>query len=88
VSLRALLLGAACLALVVAGTRLRWGAPLVLGAVFGAVLVLRHVTPLADAVPRWALIGTAGALLVAMGITWEQRLRDARSVAGYVRALR
>jgi len=58
------------------------------GAWVGTLLVLRLATPMADAVPRWALIGAAGALLVAMGITWEQRVRDARRLAGYVHGLR
>jgi hypothetical protein len=88
VAVRSTLLGLACLALVVGGVRLRWSAPVVHGAVVGALLVLRLATPVADAVPRWALIGAAGALLVAMGITWEQRVRDARALAGYVRGLR
>jgi hypothetical protein len=56
--------------------------------VVGALLVVRLATPIAEAVPRWALIGAAGALLVAMGITWEARVRDARRAAGYVRGLR
>ena len=85
---RSVLLGLACLVLVVGGVRLRWSAPLVHGAVVGALLAIRLATPIADAVPRWALIGAAGALLVAMGITWEARVRDARRVAGYVRGLR
>jgi hypothetical protein len=85
---RSVLLGLACLLLVVGGVRVRWSAPLVHGAVVGAVLVIRLTTPIADSVPRWALIGAAGALLVALGITWEARVRDARRVAGYVRGLR
>jgi hypothetical protein len=85
---RSALLGLACLALVVGGVRLHWSAPLVHGAVVGALLVVRLATPVADAVPRWALIGAAGILLVALGITWEQRVRDARRLAGYVRGLR
>lgn len=88
IALRSLLLGAATLGLVVAGLGLRWSAPLVHGAAVGAVLVVRLATPLADAVPRWALIGAAGVALVTMGITWEKRVRDARRVAGYVRGLR
>jgi hypothetical protein len=88
VTLRSALLGAACLGLVVGGVRLRWSAPVLYGAAVGAVLVLRHATPVAEAAPRWALIATAGALLIAMGITWERRVHDARAVAGYVRALR
>jgi hypothetical protein len=39
-------------------------------------------------VPRWVLIGGAGAVLIAVGATWERRLTDARHLAGYVRALR
>lgn len=86
---RALLLGLACLGLVVAGAQLRWAAPLLLGAAVGIVVVLREAGPwIGDAVPRWALIGIAGALLIGLGVTWEQRLRDARRVAAYVRGLR
>ena len=58
-------------------------------ATVGALLVLRLAAPyVADAVPRWVLIGTAGALLVALGATWERRLTEARQLVGYVRALR
>lgn len=88
IGLRSLLLGVGCLLLVVGGVRLRWSAPVAHGAVIGALLVLRLATPVAEAVPRWALIGAAGAVLVAMGITWEARVADARRVAGYVRRLR
>ena len=88
IALRSTLLGLACLVLVVGGVRLHWSAPLVHGAVVGGLLVVRLATPVADAVPRWALIGAAGILLVALGITWEQRVRDARRLAGYVRGLR
>lgn len=88
IALRSALLGLACLGLVVGGVRERWGAPFAHGAIVGTLLVLRLATPYAEAVPRWALIGAAGALLVTMGITWERRVRDARAVAGYVRGLR
>jgi cell division protein FtsW (lipid II flippase) len=88
-SLRALLLGLACLALVMAGLRLRWSAPIAHAALVGAVLVLREAGPyVGDSVPRWAVIGFAGALLVVLGTTWEQRLTDARAVTGYLRRLR
>ena len=87
--LRALLLGLSCLGLVVAGARLRWTAPLVLGAVVGTVEVVRLAAPyLGDAVPRWVLIGSAGALLILMGVTWERRVQEARRVMGYVHGLR
>ena len=87
--LRSLLLGLGCLILVLAGAGLRWTAPIALGATVGALLVIRLAAPyVADAVPRWVLLGTAGALLVALGATWERRLGEARQVVGYVRALR
>ena len=89
VTLRALLLGLTCLGLVLAGLRLRWTAPLLLGALVGAAVVVRSAAPyVGDAVPRWATIGTAGVLLVLLGITWEQRVREARTVLGAVRQLR
>jgi cell division protein FtsW (lipid II flippase) len=86
---RALLLGLGCLALVLAGARLRWAAPLLCGALAGGLLVLREAAPyVVAAVPRWGLIGAAGVLLIALGATWEQRLTDARNVTGRLRALR
>lgn len=88
VTLRSLLLGLACLALVLVGVKLRWTAPVVFASTVGALLVLRHATPMAEAVPRWMLIGLAGALLISLGITWENRLREARAMLGYVRHLR
>ena len=61
VSLRALLLGAAALALVLAGALRRWAAPLVAGSVVGVLLVVRESAPwIGEAVPRWALIGVRG----------------------------
>ena len=86
---RALLVGLAALALVLLGVRLGWTAPLLVGAGVGALLTLRLAMPyLSDAVPRWALLGGAGLLLVALGLSWEQRLREARALVGFVRELR
>jgi hypothetical protein len=88
-TLRSVLLGAACLLLVVAGVRMGWTAPVLFAATVGALLVLRHAGPFVDqAVPRWVLIATAGTLLMSMGITWERRIQEARAVVGYVRRLR
>lgn len=88
-SLRTALLGAVCLVLVLVGARLRWAAPLVAGATAGALLVARLAAPyLMVGVPRWLLLGAAGAVLVALGVTWEQRLRDTRTAVAHLRALR
>ncbi|MEO5709598.1 MAG: zinc ribbon domain-containing protein [Nocardioidaceae bacterium] len=86
---RPLLLGLACLGLLLGGARLRWTAPVLLGATVGALVVLRLAAPyLGDAVPRWVLIGGAGALLIAVGATWERRLTEARHLMGRVREMR
>ncbi len=87
-SLRALLLGAACLGLVLAGVRLRWTAPLVIGAVVGAVLVLRELGPYAADLPPWLVIALAGAALTGVGVTWESRMNDVRRAGHYLAALR
>jgi hypothetical protein len=88
VSLRALVLGAACLALTVAGAALRWSAPLVIGASVGATIVLRELGPYAGDFPKWVWIGLAGALLTVVGITWERRLLEVRSAVGLLGRLR
>ena len=87
--LRVLLLGLGCLVLVVVGVRLRWTAPTLFGSLVGGLLVLRLAAPyVGDTVPRWVVIGAAGALLIAMGVTWERRLQEARQVRAYVLGLR
>jgi hypothetical protein len=85
---RALLLGVACLLLVLLGTRLRWNAPLVVGATVGALLVLRELAPYAASVPPWLLIGLSGTLLTVVGVTWESRMQDLRHASRYVGELR
>jgi hypothetical protein len=81
------LLGLACVVLLLIGVRLRWSAPIVVGATVGGVLVLAELLPYAAAAPRWLLIGIAGTLLTVVGITWEQRMRDLRYAEGYLRRL-
>ncbi|WP_024794229.1 SCO7613 C-terminal domain-containing membrane protein [Tomitella biformata] len=88
VSLRALLLGLACVALVLAGAQFSWGAPLVYGAAVGAVLVLREAAPWAAQVNPWIVTGVIGLLLTAVGITWEQRLQELNRSRGYLARLR
>jgi hypothetical protein len=88
ISLRALLLGVGCLVLVLAGVALRWSAPVVVGSVVGAVLVLRELAPYAADLPPWVVIGLSGTLLLVVGVTWESRMRDARTATRYVASLR
>jgi hypothetical protein len=79
---RPLLLGIAALLVTLVGARQRLQALLVLG---GGVLALDtlhelepYVVQVVDALPRWAPPALAGLLLLAIGATYEQRLRDAR----------
>lgn len=88
ISLRALLLGAACLALALLGARLRWSAPLVVGAVVGGLLVLRELAPYAQQTPQWVVIGLAGTVLTVVGVTWERRLHELHQAATYLERLR
>ncbi len=88
VSWRALLLGLGCLALVLVGTRLRWNAPLVIGAVVGALVVLWEAAPYAAEIPLWVVIAAAGALLTLVGVTWEHRLQNMRDTSAYLARLR
>ena len=85
---RAVLLGVACLGLVLAGAQLRWSAPLAVGGLVGGVLVLREVAPYASEMPQWVLIGLAGTILTVVGVTWERRLLELRRATAYVGRLR
>jgi hypothetical protein len=87
-SLRALILGGACLALTIAGAALRWSAPLIVGSVVGAIVVVREIGPYAGDIPQWVWIGMAGALLTTIGITWERRLLEIRQAVGMLGRLR
>jgi hypothetical protein len=85
---RAVLLGLACLVLLVGGSAVRWTAPVLVGSTVGGLLVLRELAPYAAETPQWVLIGAAGTLLIGVGVTWEARLRDLRQAASYLDRLR
>ncbi|HEY9369839.1 SCO7613 C-terminal domain-containing membrane protein [Streptomyces sp.] len=79
---RPLLLGLGALAVTLLGARYRLQALLVLG---GSVLALDalhelapYVVQVVGALPRWLPPALAGLLLLGVGATYEQRLRDAR----------
>ncbi len=88
ITLRAGLLGLGCLTLLLAGTRLRWHAPLLVGAGVGALLVLRELAPYALQTPQWIAIGLAGTLLTLIGVTWERRVNDLQRAGAYLARLR
>jgi hypothetical protein len=77
---------------VLAGALRRLRAPFVVGAgVLAAEAALQLVAlagSLVDRVGWWPLLFVGGGVLVALGVTYERRLRDAREAARYVAALR
>ncbi|MFD5801428.1 SCO7613 C-terminal domain-containing membrane protein [Streptomyces sp. NPDC127020] len=81
---RPLLLGAAALTVTLVGARHRLKAPLLLGGGTLALVALHELAPyIAQAVgalPRWVPPALAGVVLLVLGATYEQRLRDARRV--------
>ncbi|KPI07070.1 hypothetical protein OK006_6097 [Actinobacteria bacterium OK006] len=81
---RPLLLGVAALAVTLVGARHRLRAPLVLGGGVLALDALHELAPylvqMAGALPRWVPPALAGLVLLALGATYEQRIRDARRV--------
>ncbi|MFL6089281.1 MAG: SCO7613 C-terminal domain-containing membrane protein [Aeromicrobium sp.] len=87
-SLRALLLGLAAIAMLGLGLVKRWRAPFIGGAAVALLLVLGNISPWALGLPRWILIAAVGAVAIAIGATWESRVRNGRTVASYVSAMR
>nr|MDP9466670.1 hypothetical protein [Actinomycetota bacterium] len=73
---RALLLGLAALAVLLLGARSGLRAPLAVGSAVLLVDALDLLGPYAAALPRWLSLGGAGALLLVVGATYEQRRRD------------
>ncbi|MEU6356514.1 hypothetical protein ABZ896_45625 [Streptomyces sp. NPDC047072] len=81
---RPLLLGVAALLVTLAGARHHLQAPLLLGCAVLLLDALHELTPyiiqVTDALPRWVPPALAGILLLALGATYEQRLRDAKKM--------
>ncbi|WP_405986662.1 SCO7613 C-terminal domain-containing membrane protein [Streptomyces sp. NBC_00872] len=81
---RPLLLGVAALAITLSGARLGLQAPLVLGGTVLGLVALHELAPYVvqavGALPRWLPPALAGVLLLAVGATYERRLKDARRV--------
>lgn len=75
-SFRALLVLLAACAVVLVGAQRRLRAPLLVGSAAAAVEAVHLVAPYAAALPRWLVLAAAGAALVGVGATYEQRLRD------------
>jgi hypothetical protein len=88
---RPLLLGAVALAVLLIGVRHRLAAPLALGGGVLAADALVQLSPYLAAayaaVPRWVAIGAAGLALLALGVTYERRLRELRGLGEHLTRL-
>ena len=73
---RGLMVLLASAAVVLVGAQQRLRAPLAIGAAAVAVDAVHLLAPYAAALPRWVVLAVAGGLLVGVGATYEQRLRD------------
>lgn len=88
VTLRGALIAAAGVAVLGAGVRARWTAPVLAGALTVGLLALRHLGPVAEAVPRWVSLASLGLVFLLIGITWEARRRDVATADRYLASLR
>ncbi|MFE3763267.1 SCO7613 C-terminal domain-containing membrane protein [Streptomyces sp. NPDC059104] len=89
---RPLLLGLAALGLTLGGAHRRLRAPLLLGGATLAGVAVHELAPyvvqVVGALPRWLPPAVAGLLLLVVGATYEQRLREARRLREAVGRLR
>ena len=74
--------------LVIVGGLLRLGAPVVAGACCVVTLSFVEVAPLVGSLPRYLTFGTAGAVLLVTGATFERRRAELRSLHRQLRSLR
>ena len=85
--LRALVLGLGAVLVLAAGLRRGRQAPFLLGAGVAVLVVLFNIGPYANAAPRVVVISIVSALLVGVGITWEDRVRDGRRMLAFVKEM-
>jgi hypothetical protein len=88
VSLRGALAGVAAVLVLAGGIARRWAAPFLAGAGALAVLAVRHLGPVAEALPRWISLGALGVGLLVVAVTWEARRRQLEVAERYLVALR
>jgi hypothetical protein len=77
---RRLALAVGGLMVVIAGSVRRRQAPVVIGGATLVILALHELTLYWTRLPLWVPIGLGGAILLALAITYERRLRDLRTL--------
>jgi len=72
-------------AFVAVGAQLRWVTPMAVGASAITLVLVRIVGPQMVHVPRWLAFAVLGAVLLALGATWEARIADAQRISQRLR---
>ncbi|WP_194202119.1 SCO7613 C-terminal domain-containing membrane protein, partial [Glycomyces albidus] len=80
--------GAAAIAVIIAGLGRRWQAPLVLGSIALAVLTINELSLVWDHIPVWIPPAIGGAILIGAGATFEKRRRDLARIRDGLKAMR
>ncbi|MDA1360793.1 hypothetical protein O1R50_14280 [Glycomyces luteolus] len=80
--------GAAAIAVIIAGLTRRWQAPLVLGSIALAVITVNELLLLRGHIPVWVPPAIGGAILISVGATFERRRRDLRRLREGLKAMR
>lgn len=88
VSPRALILGAAAIALLAWGLAQSLGSVLVFSSGTLAAIALIELGPYVAAMERWIPLVIVGAILAFAGATWEARVKDGRAIARYLSTLK
>ncbi|MEU6247263.1 hypothetical protein [Glycomyces sp. NPDC047010] len=80
--------GAAAIAVIIAGLGRRWQAPLVLGSIALAVLTINELTLVWHYIPVWIPPAIGGVVLIGAGATFEKRRRDLARIRQGLKAMR
>jgi hypothetical protein len=80
--------GAAAIAVVLAGLHRRWQAPLVLGSIALAVVTVNELALLWHLIPVWIPPAIGGAILIGAGATFEKRRRDIARIRDGLKSMR
>jgi hypothetical protein len=78
---------AAAVAVILMGLRFSLQAPFVVGATVVAKLGLWQFIEVAPLIPRWITLALAGTILLAVGISYERRLTEAKQAAHWISTL-
>lgn len=87
-ALRLALVVATAVVIVLLGVRFAQQAPFVIGANVLAKVAIWQFLEVAPLIPRWITLGLAGAIMLAVGASYERRLKEAKLAVRWVSALR